>query len=110
MSRKPIDLSGKLDNSRPLIKIADGKIYEVDNRKNTVLQLEKHMRTAAEGDLTAMDEVIRVLLGEEVAKEIEAMDLSLPAYERLLIGLMAAISDEDYDTAYARFQREKQRT
>lgn len=106
---KTIDLSRKLDNSRPLIKVADGKIYEVDNRKNTVLKLDKHMRTAAEGDLTAMDKVISTLLGEEAAKEIEAMDLSLPAYEKLLIGLMAAVSDEDYDTAHARFQREKQR-
>ncbi len=106
---KTIDLSQKLDNTKPLIKIADGKIYEVDNRLEKVLKVDKHIKTVAEGDLNAMNEIIEILLGKEAAKEIKAMDLTLPAYERLIAGLMAAVSDEDFDTVYARFQREKQK-
>lgn len=104
---KTIDLSQKLDNSRPFIKVAEGKIFEVDNRKNTVLKLSKQMESAGDGDLSAIDDVIKGLLGKEAAKEIEAMDLPIPAYENLIIGLMAAVSDEPFEAVDARFQRDK---
>lgn len=106
---KTIDLSAKLDNSRPLIKIAEGKIYEVDNRKNTVLTLDQKLNAAGDGDLSAIEEVIRVTLGEEAAKEIEALDLPLASYNKVIIAIMAAIGEESFEDAEARFQREKNR-
>lgn len=106
---KTIDLSQKLDNSRPLIKIAEGKIYEVDNRKNTVIKLEQKIGAAGQGDLKAVEGIITALLGEQAAKEIEEMDLSLPSYIQIVIAIMAAIADESFEVAEARFQREKER-
>lgn len=106
---KTIDLSQKLDNTRPLIKIAEGKIYEVDNRKNTVLKLDQKMGAVGQGDLQAIEEVIVSLLGKEAAKEIEAMDLSISSYNQIIIAIMALISDESYEVTEARFQREKER-
>lgn len=106
---KTIDLSAKLDNSRPLIKIAEGKIYEVDNRKNTVLLMDQKLKAAGDGDIEAIEEIIRVTLGEEAAKEIEAMDLPLASYSKIVIAIMAAISEESFEDVEARFQREKNR-
>lgn len=106
---KTIDLSQKLDNSRPLIKVAEGKIYEVDNRKNTVLKLDQKLCDAGQGDLKAIEEIIATLLGKKAAKEIEAMDLSMASYIQIIIAIMAAIADESFEVAEARFQREKKR-
>lgn len=106
---KTIDLSQKLDNSRPLIKVAEGKIYEVDNRKNTVLKLDQKIGAAGQGDIAAIEEIIAVLLGKEAAKEIEEMDLSINSYIQIIIAIMAAIADESFEVAEARFQREKER-
>ena len=106
---KTIDLSQKLDNSRPLIKIAEGKIYEVDNRKNTILRLDQKMGAAGQGDVEAINDIITTLLGEKAAQEIEEMDLSIPSYNNIIIAIMALISDESYEVAEARFQREKER-
>lgn len=36
---KMIDISGKLTNERPVLKLAEDKVYEIDDRKNTILLL-----------------------------------------------------------------------
>lgn len=104
---KTIDLTAKLDNSRPLVKIAEGKIYEVDNRKTTILKLDQQLNAAGQGDVQAIDKVITTLIGKDAVKEIEAMDLSLTNYFNIIIALMAAISDESFEVAEARFLAEK---
>lgn len=106
---KTIDLSQKLDNTRPLIKVAEGKIYEVDNRKNTVLKLDKVLGAAGSGDLKAIEDVITAFLGKEACDEIEEMELSIIDYTKIIVAIMALINDEDYDSADARFQKEKER-
>lgn len=104
---KVIDISAKLTNERPKLKIAEDKIYEIDDRKNTFLKLDQKMRSMGTDDMAAADEIIKLTLGEKAAKEIEKMDLSFSAYQAIIIAIMAAIVGEDYETAEARFQRER---
>lgn len=106
---KTIDLSKKLDNSRPFIKVAEGKIYEVDNRKNTVLLLDQKMAAAGQGDLKAISEIITTMLGEKAAQEIEEMDLSLGCYQKIIIAIFALVGDETFEVAEARFLKERSR-
>lgn len=103
---KTIDLSQKLDNSRPFIKVAEGKIYEVDNRKNTVLRFDQLMRNGDPNDTRVLGEMVSTFLGKNAAKEIEAMDLTMPSYIALIIGIVAAATDEDFEVAEARFHKE----
>ena len=38
---KMIDISAKLTSERPKLKVAEDRIYEIDDRKNTILKLIK---------------------------------------------------------------------
>jgi len=105
---KVIDISAKLTNERPKLKIAEDKIYEIDDRKNTILKLNQKMKNANMDDVSFIDEVIEMTLGKEAAKEINEMDLSMSAYQNIMIAIMAAVMGEDYETAEARFRKEKE--
>ena len=40
-----IDISKKLSNEKPILKIAEGKEYKVNNSKNTMLLIDQQMRS-----------------------------------------------------------------
>ena len=103
---KIIDISAKLTNERPKLKLADDKIYEIDDRKNTILQLNQKMQNADLNDLNVIDEMIKVVLGKKAAKEINDMNLPIVAYQSILIAIMAAVTGEEYEAAEARFRKE----
>lgn len=106
---KMIDISAKLTNERPKLKLAEDKVYEIDDRKNTILKLDQKMKSGDIEDLAFIDEVIKMTLGEEAAKEISEMDLSMSAYQNIMIEIMAAIMGESFEEAEARFRKEKER-
>ena len=39
-----IDISKKLSNDKPVIKIAEGKEYKINNSKNTMLLINQEMQ------------------------------------------------------------------
>lgn len=103
---KIIDISSKLTNERPKLKLADDKIYEIDDRKNTILKMNQKMQNADIDNMEFIDEMIGILLGEKAAKEINEMDLSISNYQSIMIAIVAAVTGEDYETAEARFRKE----
>ncbi len=103
---KTIDITAKLTNERPKLKLAEDKTYEIDDRKNTVLKMNQRMKEANTEDIEFMDEIIEMLLGEKAVKEIDEMNPSMSAYQSIIIAIMAAIAGEDYETAEARFRKE----
>lgn len=103
---KIIDISAKLTNERPQLKLAEDKIYDIDDRKNTIILLNQKMQSSDTNDLDAIDEMISVVLGEEAAKEINDMNLPMAAYQSIMIAIMAAVTGEEYETAEARFRKE----
>lgn len=104
---KVYDISAKLTNERPKIKLAEDKIYEVDNRKNTVLKMQQKLQEqeADIDDLNFLDEAIEILLGKEAAKELSDMDLSIANYQTIFITIMAAIQEIEYEQAEAMFRK-----
>ena len=103
---KIIDISAKLTNERPRLKLAEDKIYDIDDRKNTIILLNQKMQGSDTNDIDAIDEMIGVVLGEEAAKEINDMNLPMAAYQSIMIAIMAAVTGEEYDIAEARFRKE----
>ncbi|MGJ0848638.1 hypothetical protein ACR77J_18370 [Tissierella praeacuta] len=104
---KIIDISAKLTNERPKLKLAEDKIYDIDDRKNTIILLNQKMEKLDMNDINAIDEMISVVLGEDAAKEINDMNLSIMAYQSIMIAIMAAVTGEKYEVMEARFRREE---
>ena len=102
---KVYDISAKLTNERPKIQIAENKIYEVDNRKNTILLMQQKLEKADIDDLNFLDEAIEMLLGEKAAKDIDEMDLSIAGYQTIFITIMAAIQEIEYEQAEGMFRK-----
>lgn len=100
-----IDISMKISNEKPTIKIAEGKIYEINNSKNNVLLMDQKIKNKKLTETEVMDEIIKQLLGEKAFKEIEAMDLPITSYKAIYIGIMSAISGESYEETETRFQK-----
>ena len=103
---KVIDISAKLTNERPKLKLSEDKIYEIDDRKNTILKMNQKMKNADLDDVEFIDEMIAMLLGKEAAKEIDKMNLSISAYKHIMIAIIAAVTGEEYEEAEARFRKE----
>lgn len=102
---KVIDISAKLTNERPKLKLAEDKIYEIDDRKNTILKMYQKLESSDINDIEMLDETIEMLLGEKAAKEIEEMDLSIKGYQTIIIAIMAAIQQITLEEAEERFRQ-----
>lgn len=102
---KVIDISAKLTNERPKLKLSEDKVYEIDDRKNTILEMYQKMQEGNINDLELLDEVIGLLLGEKAAKEIDEMNLSIKDYQTIVIAIMAAIQEIEYEQAEAMFRK-----
>lgn len=102
---KILDITNKLTNERPLIKIAEDKIYEVDNSKNTVLKINQTLQNNDKDEIELIDFAIKTLMGKEAFNEIEKMDLDMKGYKAIFIAIMAAVSDEEYEVVEQRFQK-----
>jgi len=103
---KLIDISAKLTNERPQLKLAEDKVYEIDDRKNTIIVLNQKMQDSDINDLNALDDMFKVVLGENAAKEINDMNLPISSYQAIMIAIMAGITGEEYEVAEARFRKE----
>lgn len=97
-----IDISNRLTNQKPKIKLADGKEYKINNSKNTMLLINQEMQIN-KNELEAMDKAVKLALGEEAFKEIESMELSFADYKVLFIGIMAGVSDQSYEDVEKNF-------
>lgn len=73
----------------PIIPI-DGKMYPVDNRVSVMKQLQNV-------DMNDSDKIIELTMGKEAAKEIMKMDLTVTSYQNLVILIMAAINEVEFE-------------
>lgn len=99
---KTIDITSRLTNERPVLKLGEGKEYPIDNRKNTVFQIQAKMDEG--GDGTAyIDEVLELALGKEAVKEINESDISFADYQIIFVAALAGATGEDFEVVEARF-------
>lgn len=102
---KIIDISAKLTNERPKLKLAEDKVYEIDDRKNTIIKMENTLKNSDINDLDFLDKIIGLLLGEKAVKEIDEMDLSISDYQTIVIAIMASIQELEFEEAKQLFRK-----
>ncbi len=86
------DISKKVTNELPTLKIADGLIVTVNNRKSNVLKAmaaEEKKGDKEQDNFTVMSESLALLIGRESAQKVESMDLPISEYIMLYKTIMS---------------------
>lgn len=104
---KVIDITSKLTNERPKLKVSDELEFEIDNRKNTVLAVEKIINAEDINSIEVIDKALEHFIGKDAVKQINELDLSFQGYQVIFTAVMAGALGEDYETVEERFQKEK---
>lgn len=102
---KTIDISSKLTNARPTLKLSEDKVYEIDNSKNTVLVMNQKMEESNLNDPDAIDTILELLLGKQAVKDINKLNPPMPDLITIFIGVMAGALGEDFDIVERRFRQ-----
>lgn len=89
---KVIDISMKITNQLPVIRITDDIMVTVNNRKSTILNI-KAMAKEAENkkdtdDMAFMIKGLEMLIGKDASDKIEALDLPIPEYKEMYNAIM----------------------
>lgn len=89
---KVIDISMKITNQLPMIRIIDDLTVTVNNRKNNILCIQT-MAKEAEGkedkdEMAFMIKGLEMLVGKDASDKIEEMDLPLPEYKEVYNAIM----------------------
>lgn len=110
-----IDISRKITNELPVIKISENLIVSVNNRKSNVLAVQAMIAESGNAkksgkeadDFKFMDTVLRTLTNAKTVDEINSLDLPLPEYKTIFNAVMAACSGqslEEFEESQKRFQ------
>ncbi len=99
-----IDISSKIGNEKPTIKIAEGKIYEVDNSADNYLVVQEKIKNQ-DFSISIMYEMIEMLIGKKALEEIQGMKLSVKGLTCIIIALSATIEEVSYEEMEKRFQQ-----
>mgnify|MGYP005919116071 CR=1 FL=1 len=94
-----MDITSKLSNAKPTLKIAEGMVYEVNNSKNNILIVDQELKKSNKSEVEVIDFVVEKVLGEKALKEINALDLSIADYKVIFIAIMACVSGMSYEEA-----------
>ncbi|MCI8410231.1 MAG: hypothetical protein HFJ09_13330 [Lachnospiraceae bacterium] len=93
-----IDISKKITNELPVVKITEELVVTVNNRKSVVLNIqamvEQMEREGKDEDTAFMTKVMEMLIGKKHADEVEKMDLPLNEYTMLFETIMSVATGE----------------
>lgn len=99
---RTIDITSKLDNSKPVIQIGE-KSYPVDNTLKVVTQFNRLV--VSSGGEEGLIQGLRVALGETAVEELDLESLTLKSVQVIVLAVMAAMQDLSYEEAEARFRK-----
>jgi len=97
---KTINITDRLTNDKPKIVINE-KEYVVNDSMLTVLKFEELARN---NTIESLREAIKVAIGEDAYNEINVDNLSFNDFKVLIIAIMAAMQNIEYEDADARFR------
>jgi hypothetical protein len=109
-----IDISGKITNQLPIVKISDDIVVTVNNRKSTILNMQVMIKESEKkskknndeyDELSFMEKVLAMLIGQKSVDAINEMDLPLPEYKAVYQGIMGAATGQTQDEMEGRFQK-----
>lgn len=101
---KVIDITSKLTNDRPKLKVTDDLEFEIDNRKNTIFEVEKLLNDEDVNNIAVIDTILEKLMGKKAVEELNNLELSFDSYQVIFTAAMAGAMGEDYEVAEARFR------
>jgi len=102
---KHIDLTNKLDRTRPTI-IINGIEYEVNDEKSNVLSMNSTLKKHKGDEVELYDKIVEQLIGKKALKEIEELHLGISQYKTIAFALMACVNDEEMEDVEKRFRDE----
>lgn len=98
-----IDISSKLGKEKQTIKLAEGKVFEVDTSADNYLVVQE--KIANENfSINSMYEMIEILMGQKALEEIKEMKLTVNGLKAVIIALSSIVSEVDYEEMEKRFQ------
>lgn len=101
---KIIDISSKLDNTRPKIKIGEQE-FEVNDSLETMMKFEEMLGEFS--NIENVEKTIEIALGKGSAKLIGVRKMSFMNLQVVIAGIMCSIQGtEDVDAVLKRFQNE----
>lgn len=102
-----VDISGRITNELPMVRISETLCVTVNNRKSTVLNVQamineltrdeaKRQKEAAEKgteyepmpETEMMNKALKMIIGEKNTEAIEEMDLPIPEYKIVYEAIM----------------------
>ena len=87
-----IDISGKITNELPCVKITDEIVVTINNRRTNILNIqcmveEVDRKNEENGDsfneMTFMNKALELLIGAGKTREINELDLPFPEYKEV---------------------------
>jgi hypothetical protein len=106
-----IDITKRITNELPMVKITDDIVVTVNNRKNTILnmqamvqEVQKKSKDGTFDEVGLMTKSLEMLIGAKATKEVEDMDLPLPEYKVVYQAVMAAATGSTLEEVEGRFQ------
>ncbi|WP_294496961.1 hypothetical protein [uncultured Gemmiger sp.] len=97
-------LDDKLLTEVPEIRVGD-KVYPVDNRQKTVMEIQRAMEDPAADPAGQMARALKLALGEAAQRELDARNLPYPAVQALFTLVLAAVTGEEAETVQRRFRQ-----
>lgn len=99
------DISKKITNELPTVKITEEIICTVNNRKNNVLNVLAMIQEAEKKEnedeenarIEMIQKALKLLVGEKTATAIEKLDLPLPEYNCVFTTIMTAAQGGELD-------------
>ena len=89
---KVIDISMKITNQLPMIRITEDLVVTVNNRKSTILNIQAMAQEAEnkenKDDMAFMIKGLEMLVGKDASDKIEALDLPIPEYKEMYNAIM----------------------
>lgn len=100
MARK-YDIAQRIANAnqKPTAIIDEDHEYKINNSKSVAIMLQALSDESKDKGAEFLDEVITLTLGKEAHEYIESMDLTMPAYESIVMAVMAAMQDVSIEEA-----------
>lgn len=97
-----IDISSKITNTLPVVKISNDLIVTVNNRKSNVLSVQALIAEVNNAEKSGketdefkfMDTVLCTLTNRKTVDEINKLDLPLPEYRIIFNAVMAASGNQ----------------
>lgn len=98
-----IDISSKLGKEKQTIKLAEGKVFEVDTSADTYLIVQEKIGKE-DFSISSMYEMIEILMGKEALQEIKNMKLTVNGLKEVVIAISAIVGEVEFEEMEKRFQ------